>query len=115
MGTCNRDMSSPPSVIVGSPERDSGQTYNANNKDAMVDLPDPERPTMAVQVFCEILMETFFRTPVSGLEGYRKKTLVNLIGVRLETIKEPRYSCDPNFGRFDSSIRRVAISLDVLI
>jgi hypothetical protein len=108
-------MSSPPSVIVGSLDRDPGTAYNANNNEVMVDLPDPDRPTMAVQVFCETSIETSFKTTVSGLEGYRKKTLVSLIGVRLEMTRDPRCSCDPNLGRFESSRRRVAISLDVLI
>ena len=41
----------------------------------MVDLPEPERPTIAVQEFGPIVIDTFFKTMASGLEGYLKSKL----------------------------------------
>lgn len=43
----------------------------------MVDLPEPERPTIAVHEFWAIVIDTFFKTVVSGLEGYLKSRLVS--------------------------------------
>lgn len=55
----------------------------------MVDLPDPDRPTIAVQEFPAMLMDTFFRTSVRGRDGYRKLALVSLIGVKVDTFNWP--------------------------
>lgn len=60
-------------------------------------------------------IETFFSTLVFGREGYRKFTLVSLIGVSFETVKLPRCSWDPSCGGFARRISCVAISREVLI
>lgn len=72
---CKRDMSAPPNLTVGLPSLDTGASYNASNNEAMVDLPEPERPTIAVHEVGAILKEMFCKTLVSGLEGYLKSKL----------------------------------------
>ena len=43
----------------------------------MVDLPEPERPTIAVHEFWVMVIDTFCKTVVSGLDGYLKFRLVS--------------------------------------
>lgn len=71
----------------------------------MVDFPDPDRPTSAVQELRGIVIETFFNTSVVGREGYRKFTLLSSIGVMFETVRVPMCSCDPARG---SLVRRMS-------
>lgn len=80
-----------------------------------MDFPDPDRPTSAVQELGGMEIETFCNTVVFGREGYRKFTLVSLIGVSFETVKPPRCSWDPSCGSFARRMSCVAISREVLI
>lgn len=70
VGMCKDLMSRPPINNVDGasfPGVDGG--YKPRSKEATVDLPDPEEPTMAVQVFCGMVRLKFCRTLVSGREG----------------------------------------------
>lgn len=45
--------------------------------EAIVDFPEPDRPTIAVHEFELTENETFLSTLASGLDGYLKSKLVN--------------------------------------
>lgn len=77
VGVCRCLISIPPRVTVESPVFEIGASYRERSSDAMVDLPDPERPTTAVQEPCGMVMETSSRMSVHGRDGYRKLTLVS--------------------------------------
>jgi hypothetical protein len=59
LGNCNEDE-----------EKDEGgDSYRDKSREAIVDFPDPERPTIAVQELSGISMEIFRRTGASGRDG----------------------------------------------
>lgn len=74
VGVCSCRILYPPSDTVGRPEfgRETGASYRARSSEAIVDFPEPERPTIAVQELAGIVMDTSRRTGASGREGYRK-------------------------------------------
>lgn len=108
-------MSTPPSEIVGLPPTDTGASYSDSSSDAMVDFPDPERPTIAVHEFAGMVMDTSRRTSASGREGYRKLTWVNFTGAVRVTSNWPICSWETPSGRFARRKSCVAVSRDVLI
>lgn len=69
VGVCRRRMSTPPREIAGRLLLDGGDSYRDSSRDAMVDLPDPERPTMAVHESLGIVNEMSRRTKVSSRDG----------------------------------------------
>ena len=85
-------MSIPPREMVGVSSFESGASYRERRSEEMVDLPEPERPTMAVQAPCGMVMEKSLRMSASGRDGYRKFTLVNLTGAVSNSFKLPRCS-----------------------
>ncbi len=88
-------MSCPPTdnvqgVSVSAP--DGG--YNPSSKEAIVDFPEPEEPTMAVQVFGGMVRLRFCKMIVSGREGYLKERFLNSILPALAIRMLPACSCD---------------------
>lgn len=74
-------MSTPAREMAGNPPWDNGDSYRAESRDAMVDLPDPDRPTNAVHECLGIVNETSRRARASGRDGYRKLNPVTVTGV----------------------------------
>lgn len=94
VGVCRFRMSTPPREIVGAPYLDNGASYRDSSNDAIVDLPDPERPTIAVHESWGMVMKTFRSARASDREGYRKFNFLSFTGATLEISTLPRYSWD---------------------
>lgn len=113
VGVCRSRMSTPPSEMAGTLS-EAGVSSRANSRAAMVDLPEPERPTIAVHEFSGMVKETSFRTGVSGRDGYWKFNLVIFTGVGVATRKYPRRSWEAP-ARFASCKSLDPLSRDTLI
>lgn len=69
VGVCMRWMSIPLRDIGGILSWEVGASYRPRSSDAIVDLPEPDRPTIAVHWFRGMLMDTSRRTCASGRDG----------------------------------------------
>ena len=89
--------------------------YRFRRREAMVDLPLPEEPTIAVQVPGAKVMETLLRTWTVGRLGYAKHTSFSLMGSGVGMRSLPWDSWDASAERLARWRRWVAVTRDWLI
>lgn len=108
-------MSIPPREMDGMSSFERGASYRESRSEAMVDLPEPERPTIAVQAPWGMVIDKSLRMSASGRDGYLKFTLVNLTGAVSNSVISPRCSWEVPCGRLARRSSWLALSRDVLI
>ena len=88
--------------------------YKPRRRDAIVDLPLPDGPTIAVQEPGVISRETLSRVLTCGLDGYVKERLLNLMGKGVARRLVPCDSWDWLSGRLARCSTWVAVVRDEL-